>query len=298
MHMDWGIQYDEPVIRPPSEAYSLILQVTLGCTHNRCAFCVTYQNKRFRSRPREEILREIDWAGKHLPDVKRVFLGDGDAFALSTDRLLEILDRLKTRLPELARVSAYASPGNFRGKTVDELRQLRDAGLTFAYVGIESGDDEILRRIDKGYTQDQMVELLGKPKEAGIKLSATVILGLGGPRLSERHAWETARIIDRVQPRYASALTLMLAPRKPTYEEAFDDPAWRLLTPKEMVEELRGLVAHIEESGIIFRSNHASNYLALAGTFQRNKAEMLAQLDAALADPRLSRFRPEFMRGL
>ncbi len=298
MSMNWGIQYDEPVIRPPSEAYSLILQATLGCTHNRCAFCVTYQNKQFRSRPKEELFKEIDWAGEHLPDVNRVFLGDGDAFALSTDRLLEILSRLKARLPDLARVSAYASPGNFRGKTVDELRRLRDAGLTLAYVGFESGDDEVLRRIDKGHTQDEMVDLFSKPTEAGIKLSATVILGLGGARLSRQHARETARIIDRVKPRYASALTLMLPPREPTFEEAFDDPQWRLLTSKEMVEELRCLVEHVEESGIIFRSNHASNYLALAGTFQKNKAQMLAQLDAALSDPRLSRFRPEFLRGL
>ncbi len=292
------IEYDEPVIRPPSEADSLILQATIGCSHNRCAFCVTYQNKRFRQRPTPELFAEIDWAGDVLAGVRRVFLGDGDAFALSTRRLLAILERLHARLPNLTRVSAYASPGNFRNKSTSELGELRDAGLTLAYVGFESGDDEVLRRIDKGFSQDEMVELFLKPQKAGIKLSATVILGLGGPRLSRRHAEETAKLIDRVRPRYASALTLMLAPRAPSYAEAFGDPEWRLLTPREMVAELRCLVAHIQENGIIFRSNHASNYLALAGTFQKHKADMLAELDATLADPALSRLRPEFLRGL
>ncbi len=290
------IRYEEPLIRPPSEARSLILQATLGCSHNKCAFCVTYQGRQFRPRPSSELFAEIDWAGEHYAEVPRVFLADGDALSLSTRRLLAILERLYRKLPGLRRVSCYASPGNFAHKSVDDLERLKAAGLGLLYVGFESGEDEVLRRIDKGYSQDEMVELFGRANAAGLKLSATVVLGLGGPRLSRRHAEETARLINRVRPRFASALTLMLAPRRPTYAEAFDDPEWRLLDPLEMLAELRILVNGVTEEGIIFRSNHASNYLALAGTFQKSKAAMLAEIDAALADP--AHLRPERWRGL
>ncbi|MCP4547595.1 MAG: B12-binding domain-containing radical SAM protein [bacterium] len=290
------IHYDEPLIRPPSEAHSLILQATLGCSHNRCAFCVTYQSKQYRPRPTEELFAEIDWAGSHYREVPRVFLADGDALALKTDRLLAILERLHTKLPGLKRVSCYASPGNFRTKSVADLERLRDAGLGLLYVGFESGDDEVLRRIDKGFTQDEMADLCGKGTQANLKLSATVILGLGGPRLSRQHAEQSARLIDRVRPRFASALTLMLAPRTPSYEQVFDDPEWRLLNPQEMLVELRHLVDCVQADGIIFRSNHASNYLALAGTFQKSKVAMLADIDNALGDSGL--LRPEYWRGL
>jgi radical SAM superfamily enzyme YgiQ (UPF0313 family) len=290
------IHYDEPVFRPPSESRSLILQATLGCSHNRCAFCVTYQTKHYRRRPTEELFAEIDWAGKHFREVPRVFLADGDALSLSTERLLVILERLYTQLPGLNRVSCYASPGNFRNKSVADLERLRAAGLSLLYVGFESGDDEVLQRIDKGFTQDEIASLCGKATEAGLDISATAILGLGGPRLTRRHAEQTARLIDRVRPRFASALTLMLVPRTPTFEEVFGDPEWRLLTPREMLFELRHLVDSVREDGIVFRSNHASNYLALAGTFQKDKAAMLRDIETALGDP--GRLRPESWRGL
>jgi radical SAM superfamily enzyme YgiQ (UPF0313 family) len=291
------ISYDEPLIRPPSEARSLILQATLGCSHNRCAFCVTYQGKQFRPRPAAELQREIEWAGRNLPHTRRVFLADGDALALGTDRLLAILASLRRALPELNRVSAYASPRNFRHQSPAALEELRRRGLTLLYTGLESGDDEVLRRIDKGVEAEEMVRLCGKATEAGMKLSVTVVLGLGGPRLSERHARATAQVIDRVRPRFASALTLMLPPRTPSYAQAFGDPGWRLLEPLEMVRELRWLLEGIEAEGIIFRSNHASNHLALAGTLQKNREEMLAQLDGVLqaGDEGL---RPDWLRGL
>jgi radical SAM superfamily enzyme YgiQ (UPF0313 family) len=292
------IQYDKPLIRPPSEAQSLILQATLGCSHNRCAFCVTYQNKRYRPRDTDQLFAEIDWAGQNLPGVRRVFLGDGDALALSTSRLLAILERLRTTFPDLTRVSSYASPGNFRHKSVAELEELYAAGLTQLYVGLESGDDEVLRRIDKGFSSDEMARLCGKGVDAGIKLSVTVILGLGGPRLSLQHAENSAKLIDRIGPRFASALTLMLPPRQPTYQEVFDDPLWRMLAPREILIELRQLVECVESSGIIFRSNHASNYLALAGTFQKSKGAMLAQIDTALEAEGDNGLRPEWIRGL
>jgi radical SAM superfamily enzyme YgiQ (UPF0313 family) len=225
-----------------------------------------------------------------------VFLGDGDALALSTPRLMRILQALRNAFGGLKKVSAYASPGNFRVKSVSELKELKAAGLSIVYVGLESGDDEILSRIDKGVTHDEMVTLCSKPQEAGLKMSATIVLGLGGPRLSRRHATESARLIDEIRPRYASALTLMLPPRTPSYREAFGDPQWRMLTAAESLEELRWLVASVTADGVIFRSNHASNYLALAGTFQKGRTAMLAAIDAAREGR--APLRPEFFRGL
>ncbi|MCP4199124.1 MAG: radical SAM protein [Proteobacteria bacterium] len=290
------LRYEEPVIRPPSEADSLILQATIGCSHNRCAFCVTYQDKRFRARPMEELLSEIDWAADSLPEIRKVFLGDGDALALSTEKLLTILGRLRDRLPGLRRISAYASPMNFRHKSVGELKKLREAGLSMLYVGLESGDDDVLCRINKGAGAEEMATLCTHPTEAGMTLFVTVILGLGGPRLSMQHATQTARLIDRVKPRFASALTLMLPPRQPSYQDVYDDPDWRPLDSEECLVECRQLLREIRSNRIVFYSNHASNYLPLRGTLQKDKDKMLASLDAAIRDP--NRRMPEYLRGL
>ena len=293
------IRYIEPVFRPPSEADSLILQATIGCSHDDCAFCFTYKTKRFRARRREELLAEIDWAGRNLGDsVRKVFLADGDAMALSTARLLEILERLERALPSLRRVSAYARPQNFANKTTAELAALRGAGLKQLYIGFESGDDEVLARIGKGATHDEMVELCAKATAAEIKLSVTLVLGLGGPRLSARHAAESARLISEVRPRFASALTLILEPGTDNYARRFGDPEWRLLEPIEFLTELRGLVAGIDAHGTIFRANHASNYLSVAGSFNKDKERMLADIDAVLERGPAVRLKPEFMRGL
>jgi radical SAM superfamily enzyme YgiQ (UPF0313 family) len=243
-------------------------------------------------------LAEIDWAAAHLGRTRRVFLGDGDAISLSTDRLLRLLEALYDRLPGLRRVSAYAAPQSFRRKPVGDLERLRDAGLTQVYVGFESGDDEVLARVNKGVGHDEMVELCLRPQRAGLKLSAMIVLGLGGPRLSRRHAEESGRLIDEIRPRFASALTLMLEPGSDRYAREFGDPGWRLLDPLEMIAELRHLVAAVTADGIIFRSNHASNYLALAGVFQKSKQRMLDEIDAVLGDPELNRVRPECTRGL
>lgn len=292
------ISYRQPLYRPPSEARSLILQATYGCSHNRCAFCVSYRQKPFRARRESELFAEIDWAGRHMPDVRRVFLADGDAMALSTNKLERILGRLRDRLPHLDRVTAYATPMNFARKSVDELRRLRELGLTMIYVGFESGDDEVLSRIDKGCTSSEIIDLCARPHEAGIDLSVTVILGLAGPRLSQRHAEETARVLDAVRPRYASALTLMVEPREPMFDVAYADPSWRLLTPLEILAECRLMLDAIREEGIVFHANHASNYLPLAGELQRDKARLLSMIDAVLDDPKNARLRPDFMRGL
>jgi len=292
------IRYVEPIYRPPSEARSLILQATIGCSHNECAFCVSFQNKPFRARKEAELMAEIDWAGQELPGLRRVFLADGDALVLSTGRLLRILERLYDRISTLERVTIYASPQNLEKKSVDDLRSLREAGLTMAYLGVESGDDEVLERIRKGATAQQMIDLCAKPQEAGIDLSITVILGLGGPRLSERHARATGQVLDAIAPRYASALTLMVEPRKPSFEEIFDDPSWRPLDAMESLRECRMIIDEINADGVTFRSNHASNYLSLKGDLQRDKQNLLDAIDGVLDDPDSAFLRPEEFRRL
>jgi radical SAM superfamily enzyme YgiQ (UPF0313 family) len=272
-----------PLIRPPSEADALILQATYGCSHNRCGFCVTYRKRRFEARPLAHVTRDIDDAAEHCQGVRKVFLGDGDPLTLSADHLVALLDHLRLQIPSVRRVSAYASPKNFRDKSGEDLLRLREAGLTQVYIGFESGDDEILKRIDKDTTHDEIVDACDMLNRAGIKISAIIILGLGGPALSLRHATNSARLINRTRPRFASALTLMLAPRRPSYEEVVALPEWRELTPREVLEECRVFIDHIEADGVIFRSNHVSNYLALAGTLQKSKPRLLGEIDAVLA---------------
>ena len=292
------IQYDGSIYRPPSEARSLILQATVGCSHNQCAFCIAYQDKHFRVRPEADLFNEIDWAAREMPGVTRIFLADGDALVLSTDRLLRILEKLFVTLPALERVTTYGSPQNFLHKRVEDLRRLRQAGLTMVYYGIESGDDDILKRIHKGATSEDIISGGLKSQEAGMDLSTTVILGTGGPTLSARHAEATAHVLNAIAPRYASALTLMLEPRRPSYTDVFDDPTWRMLEPLEILTECRHLLANIHANGIIFRSNHASNYLSLAGDLQPDKPRLLAEIDAALNDPNSPDIRPEQFRRL
>jgi len=292
------IDYDMPLFRPPSEADSLIFQATLGCSHNRCAFCVMYRSKRFHARPEKELFAEIDWAGENLPETRRVFLADGDALALSATRMIPILERLYRRFPRLERVSAYASPQNFLRPSLADLASIREAGLTLLYFGLESGDDEVLLRIHKGATCEEMVQACHKAHEAGFDLSLTVLLGLAGPSGSDQHAQRTAAALDRIRPKYASALTLMLVPIPPSYSEIYGDPSWRLLDTAETLQECRTLLEHMHASGIIFRSNHASNYVALRGTLPQDKERMLGLIDRALSDPRSPLLRPEFLRAL
>jgi len=217
-------QSKPPIIRPPSEAASLILQATYGCAHNRCAFCVSFRDRPFAVRPFEDVAAEIDAFSDALPEIRRVFLGDGDPLVLSTEKLLPILNRITEKMPAVRRISAYASPKNFRDKTPADLRRLADAGLTQVYIGFESGDDEVLRRIEKDTTHREIVEACAKIHEAGIKISAIIILGLGGPALSSQHAENSAALLNETKPRFASALTLIRAPRRPSFEEVFDLP--------------------------------------------------------------------------
>ncbi len=277
-----------PIIRPPAEAESLILQATYGCSHNRCAFCVTFRDRRFKVRSIEEIKKDLELCNKHLVNTKKVFLGDGDPLVLSADKLVEVLEAIREKLPSVRRISAYASPSNFRNKSTFDLKRIYEAGLTQVYMGFESGDDEILHRIRKNTSHKEIVECCQKLHEAEIKISAIIILGLGGPALSSRHAENTALLLNKTSPRFASALTLIRAPRKPSYEEIFDHPDFRELSPLEILEECRLLISHTESNGIIFRSNHASNYLSLEGTLQKSKPRLLAEIDRALIELRQS----------
>jgi len=291
-----AISYDHPLYRPPSEAQSLIFQATLGCSHNGCRFCYMYKDKQFRVRPWEELRAEIDAAARLFPDATRVFLADGDAFALDAARLERILDHLGRSFPRLGRVAIYAGPRNLTTKSVAEMRRLRERKLTLLYYGVETGDPELLARIGKGATPQEMAAGCRRAHEAGLKLSITVILGLAGREGGARHARLTAELLGRIGPRYLSVLSLMLGPLRERYAAEMG-PGFEFNTPGDDVRELRALVENLTLDRCIFRSNHASNRLALAGTLIKDKPALLAAIDRALCDPG-EFLRPEWMRGL
>ena len=291
------ITYEGAVFRPPSEADSLILQATLGCSYNRCTFCGMYREKPFRVRSIEDLRVEIAWASENLGGVRKVFLADGDALVAKASFLAGLLREIRAALPGLKRVSCYASPQALEIRTVEEMSELRDLGLTQYYLGIETGHDEVLTRLRKGVDAATMIRVANKAQEAGIKLSTMILLGAGGRDLSREHAVESARVVSAINPRFVSTLVMTPVENTPLWETAergeFDD-----LTPVELAAELREFIAGLELSGSIFRSNHASNYLTLAGTFPKDKASMVAALDAALSHPDRAPFRPRWARGL
>jgi radical SAM superfamily enzyme YgiQ (UPF0313 family) len=291
------MRYHGTVIRPPSEARSYILQVTYGCSHNRCTFCGTYLDKSFRPRATGEVLEDIRLAGSLEPETRRVFLADGDALVLSTERLVTVLDALREAFPNLERVGTYANAGNLLHKSPDELKTLREKGLGIVYLGLESGDDRVLEQIDKGATAAEMITAVRKAKEAGLQASVIGILGIAGPEGSREHARLTGEAVSRMDPQYFSMLTLMLVPGTPLHRD-WGSGAFNLLEAEEMLAELREVIAHLEGlTHCVFRTNHASNYLPLAGTLPDDKDRLLAALDAALARGR-DALRPEAWRGL
>jgi radical SAM superfamily enzyme YgiQ (UPF0313 family) len=292
------MRYHGDVIRPPSEAASLILQVTYGCSNNTCDFCGSYLGKPFAVRPSGEVADDII----SLPDevkrrVRRVFLADGDAVALSTRRLLAILELLRRELPSLERVSSYANAQNLLAKSVEELRDLRAAGLQLLFLGLESGDDKTLADIHKGVTVAEQIEGCRRAKEAGLKLSVTAILGLAGAERSLAHATATGAALTAIDPEFIGVLTLMLTPGTAMHERVAEG---RLRLPDSigMLRELREMVAHTDVSDCVFRSNHASNYLPIGGRLPQEKAAMLATLDRVLAAPQEAQLRPESWRLL
>jgi len=277
------MEYEGMVYRPPSEAYSLIVQATIGCAHNKCAFCSMYKDKRFRARPVSDVIRDLREARSLYRGVSRVFLADGDALVLSADKLLALLAEIRALFPECERVSLYGTPQEALRKTPEELRALAEAGLGMVYLGAESGDDEVLRRICKGATADEIIQAIRRLEDAGIPASVTFISGLGGPELSERHAAGCARVIAEAGPSYASLLTLLLEPGAPMYED-LRSGRFEFMTPEQIAEETLLLLDKARpEKDCVFRSNHASNYVPLKGTLPRDNDRLIAALQNALA---------------
>ena len=289
------MRYYGAVYRPPSEAYSLIVQVTYGCSHNTCAFCSMYKEKRFALRPLDEVLEDFHIARQTYRHVDKVFLADGDALVRKASELYTILDTIRELFPECQRVTSYASPASIRIRTDEELQTLRAKGLTMVYMGLESGCDEVLKLMRKGHMSDEIVAMGQKVRRNGIALSVTAITGLGGPELLEQHAIETAKAFNAMNPEYIGMLTLMVEPGAPLYDWVRDGK-FQLLTQPQVLRETRLLVENLDSPGSVFRMNHASNYLVLKGTLNQDKEVMLRTIDAAEHD--LSRLRPEEWRGL
>ena len=289
------MRYYGAVYRPPSEAYSLIVQVTYGCSHNTCAFCSMYKEKRFALRPLDEVLEDFHIARQTYRHVDKVFLADGDALVRKASELYTILDTIRELFPECQRVTSYASPASIRIRTDEELQTLRAKGLTMVYMGLESGCDEVLKLMRKGHMSDEIVAMGQKVRRNGIALSVTAITGLGGPELLEQHAIETAKAFNAMNPEYIGMLTLMVEPGTPLYDWV-RECKFQLLTQPQVLRETRLLVENLDSPGSVFRMNHASNYLVLKGTLNQDKEVMLRTIDAAEHD--LSRLRPEEWRGL
>ncbi len=291
------IRYEGTLFRPPSEADSLILQATIGCSYNECSFCAMYREKRFRVRKLDELRAEIAWARDNVDLVRKVFLADGDALMAKSAYLGALLDELRTAFGPLARVSCYAGPQSLHVRSVDEMRELAARGLSLYYLGIESGHDGVLERLKKGVDSAEMIRVALKAHEAGVKLSTMVLLGAGNRALSREHAVESARVVNAIQPRFVSTLVMTPVEGTPLWDEAARGEVDEL-TPLELARELREFVAGLELRGSIFRSNHASNYLALGGTLPKDKAAIVAALDTVLAHPRGAPFRAAWQRGL
>lgn len=294
---DFPISYIEPVFRPPSEAHSLILPVTNGCSWNKCTFCEMYtqEQKKFRARDEAQVLEEIRLTGERMI-VQRVFLADGDALVLPTRRLLTILQAIREHMPEVERVSSYCLPRNLRKKSVDELKELADAGLRMAYVGCESGDDEVLARVNKGETYESSLSALDKLGQAGITRSVMILNGLGGTVLSEQHADNSARLMNESQPEFLSTLVVSFPMGEARFRQGFAD--FQPLNQQQLFVEVERLLSGLELRDTVFRSDHASNYLVLKGNLGADKARLLAQVRQAIEQPQQARLRQEWQRGL
>ena len=294
---DLPIRYEGSLFRPPSEANSLILQATLGCSYNECTFCAMYLDKPFRVRPIEELEAEITWAAKNMPGVTKVFLADGDALVAKASYLAAILRKLRASFPALRRVSCYASPQALAIRSVAEMQELRELGLTLYYLGIESGNDTVLERLKKGVDSEEMIRVARKAGEAGVKLSTMILLGVGNRDLGRAHAQDSARVVNAIAPRFVSTLVVTPVDGTELYSET-ERGEFELLDPIELAHELREFLAGLELKSTVFRSNHASNYLSVAGNLPKDKERMLAALDEALNSPEAAPFKPEWLRGL
>ncbi len=288
------MRYQGKVYRPPSEAYSLIVQVTYGCSHNRCAFCDMYDDKHFSMRPMEEIFEDFRMARQMYRRVERVFLADGDALMRRTADLVQILDLIYGLFPECERVTSYASPGSLHAKSEEDLRLLRQKGLTMLYMGLESGCDAVLSKMNKGHTAAAIVAAGQKARRCGFALSVTAISGLGSLELLEQHAVETARALSEMNPEYIGLLTLMVEPGTPL-ERWVREGSFTVLRSPDILRETEIFLRHIDSPGSVFRMNHASNYLTLKGTLNEDREALLARVHKGMEGYGL---RSEYMRAL
>ncbi len=289
------MHYEGHIIRPPSEANSILLQVTVGCSHNKCSFCGTYKGGRFRIKDDAVIMEDIAFAASYCKRQRRVFLCDGDALIIPQKRLLNILLQIKRQMPWITRIGLYANAKSLKMKTPDELRELKANGLGIAYMGLETGDDVTLKKIYKGASADTMIRMGKKAKAAGIKLSITVILGIAGKRRSEVHAQETGRVLSAIDPEYVGALSLMLIPGTPLYQD-YKSGKFHLLEPDEMLRELKTMIAATTLSKGLFHANHASNYLPIKARLPKDKEATLKVIEKALAGK--VPLKPEYLRAL
>lgn len=278
------MRYVGDIYRPPSEAYSLLVQVTIGCSHNKCTFCNMFKEKQFKVRNPEEVLEDLAWARSHYSRVERIFLCDGDALCLANHKLIRILDYIRENFPECGRVSTYGRATDALRKTDEELRELREHGMTMVYLGAESGSARVLEMVNKGETREQLIQGVKRLENAGIKTSVTFISGLAGPDMWEEHAIETGKMIAEMNASYVSLLTLMLQPPAPMLED-YRSGKFKLLSPEEVLAETCLMLKYAKPSKpCVFRSNHASNYVSLRGNLPADNENMIASLKRCMED--------------
>ncbi len=288
------MHYEGTVFRPPSEAKSILLQVTVGCSHNKCTFCNMYKEERFKIKSDEIILADIAYAAKHCKRMERLFICDGDALILSQKRLLAILKEISRQLPWVTRVGIYANTKSLKSKTPEQLLELREHGLNIAYLGLETGDDVTLEAINKRADAQLMIDMGLKAKAAGIQLSVTVLLGIAGRERSQIHARESGRVLSAIDPEFVGALSLMLSPGTEIYEE-YQAGRFVLLEPHEVLAELRTMIEHTELTNGRFHANHASNYIPIKAKLPEEKEYTLQKLDKAIAGD--ISLKPEYLRA-
>ena len=290
------MRYEGNIFRPPSEAYSLLVQVTIGCTHNKCTFCSMYKDKKFRVRDLDEVIQDLKWAKEHYRRVERIFLCDGDALALSNNRLLPILEFISDNFPECERVTVYGRAKDALKKTDEEMRQLYEAGIKMVYLGAESGSEKVLKAINKGETRQELIDGVKKIEASGMKASVTFISGLAGKDGWEDHAIQTGTMISEMQPSYVGLLTLMVEPGVPMADD-IQSGKLRLLSAEEIMAETLLMLQNTNvQKDCVFRSNHASNYVSLRGTLPADREKMMALLRKAMNNHDM--FKDERFRAL
>lgn len=275
------VTYDEPVFRPPAEARSAIIQVTLGCSWNKCAFCEMYTSKKFRARSLDELKPEIETLSNTYKGVKKIFLADGNAFVLSASKLIPILNEIHFQFRKLQRISSYALPKDIANKSESELKELRSLGLKLLYIGIETGDDDLLKLINKGETFNSTIDGIQKAHNAGINTSIMIINGLGGKKYSEQHALKSAEIINKLNPKFLSTLTLSMPYGEDHFQKRFKGE-FQQQTIVELYEELKLFIGNLDVENVIYRSNHVSNNLPLQGTLSKDKDQLIESLEYAI----------------